>query len=98
MIAGRFQWYAAGVPAKLGLMAFDFPVGTLVLTEASKSTVPPCISFRVKRVLPSLIWVGLSLQNQTLNNLRKYYRTESYSETSYDRPTYSRRHRQCLLR
>ncbi len=38
MIAGRFQWYAAGkkLPGKLGLMAFDFPVGTLVLTEASQ--------------------------------------------------------------
>jgi formamidopyrimidine-DNA glycosylase len=38
MIAGRFRWYAAGkkMPAKLGLMAFDFPIGTLVLTEVSK--------------------------------------------------------------
>lgn len=38
MIAGRFQWYGAGkkLPAKLGLMAFDFSCGTLVLTEASQ--------------------------------------------------------------
>lgn len=38
MIAGRFQWYAAGkkMPGKLGLMAFDFQNGTLVLTEASQ--------------------------------------------------------------
>lgn len=38
MIAGRFQWYSAGkkMPTKLGLMAFDFSAGTLVLTEASQ--------------------------------------------------------------
>jgi formamidopyrimidine-DNA glycosylase len=36
MIAGRFRWLAAGakVPGKLGLAAFDFSNGTLVLTEA----------------------------------------------------------------
>ena len=36
MIAGRLRWKAAGaaVPRKLGLAAFDFDVGTLVLTEA----------------------------------------------------------------
>jgi formamidopyrimidine-DNA glycosylase len=36
MIAGRFRWLPAGakVPGKLGLAAFDFPNGTLVLTEA----------------------------------------------------------------
>ena len=36
MIAARFRWQAAGskVPGKLGLAAFDFPTGTLLLTEA----------------------------------------------------------------
>lgn len=36
MIAGRFQWKARGVavPRKLGHAAFDFPTGTLLLTEA----------------------------------------------------------------
>ena len=36
MIAGRFRWLPpnAKVPGKLGLAAFDFPNGTLVLTEA----------------------------------------------------------------
>jgi formamidopyrimidine-DNA glycosylase len=36
MIAGRFHWKPAGtkVPGKLGLAAFDFPTGTLILTEA----------------------------------------------------------------
>jgi len=36
MIAGRFRWTAAGakVPGKLGIAAFDFANGTLLLTEA----------------------------------------------------------------
>lgn len=37
MIAGRLRWRAAAapVPKKVGLAAFDFPEGTLLLTEAS---------------------------------------------------------------
>ncbi|HEV7240861.1 MAG TPA: DNA-formamidopyrimidine glycosylase family protein [Thermoanaerobaculia bacterium] len=36
MIAGRFKWLAPGakIPGKIGLAAFDFDNGTLVLTEA----------------------------------------------------------------
>ncbi len=36
MIAGRLKWLPAGakIPAKLGLAAFDFSSGTLLLTEA----------------------------------------------------------------
>jgi formamidopyrimidine-DNA glycosylase len=36
MIAGRLRWAAAGAkaPGKIGLAAFDFDVGTLLLTEA----------------------------------------------------------------
>jgi formamidopyrimidine-DNA glycosylase len=38
MIAGRFRWKERGatVPAKIGLAAFDFSNGTLLLTEASQ--------------------------------------------------------------
>lgn len=38
MIAGRFRWKKAGhaIPGRLGLAAFDFEEGTLLLTEASK--------------------------------------------------------------
>ncbi len=37
MIAGRLKWLDRGakVPGKLGLAAFDFPSGTLLLTEAA---------------------------------------------------------------
>jgi len=38
MIAGRLRWKPPGqkIPARLGLAAFDFDEGTLLLTEASK--------------------------------------------------------------
>ncbi|MFW2389938.1 MAG: Fpg/Nei family DNA glycosylase [Polyangiales bacterium] len=38
MIAGRFRWKPAGqkIPGRLGLAAFDFEDGSLLLTEASK--------------------------------------------------------------
>jgi formamidopyrimidine-DNA glycosylase len=38
MIAGRLRWRKVGakLPGKLGLCAFDFDPGTLILTEASK--------------------------------------------------------------
>jgi len=37
MIAGRFKWRPKGTspPARVGLASFDFPTGTLLLTEAS---------------------------------------------------------------
>ncbi|MGH7606139.1 MAG: DNA-formamidopyrimidine glycosylase family protein, partial [Gemmatimonadales bacterium] len=37
MIAGRFKWRPKGAkpPGRIGLGAFDFPTGTLLLTEAS---------------------------------------------------------------
>ncbi len=39
MIAGRFRWKAAGaaIPGRVGLAAFDFPTGTLLLTEAGST-------------------------------------------------------------
>jgi formamidopyrimidine-DNA glycosylase len=39
MIAGRFRWVAPGakIPGKLGLAAFDFESGTLILTEAGST-------------------------------------------------------------
>ena len=38
MIAGRFHWKEPGakIPGRVGLLAFDFPTGSLTLTEASK--------------------------------------------------------------
>ena len=39
MIAGRLRWRkaGAGLPGKVGLLAFDFPHGTLIVTEAGST-------------------------------------------------------------
>src|SRR5687768_3243549 len=39
MVAGRFRWdekVGAKIPGRVGVAAFDFESGTLILTEASK--------------------------------------------------------------
>src|SRR3989442_8365320 len=46
MIAGRLHWKAAGArpPGKIGVAAFDFSTGTLVMTEAGtkkRAAIPP---------------------------------------------------------
>lgn len=53
MIAGRFQWKAAGakVPGKVGLAAFDFPNGTLILTEAGSKRRASLYLVKGERVL-----------------------------------------------
>jgi formamidopyrimidine-DNA glycosylase len=50
MIAGRFQWKDRGakVTGKIGLAAFDFPAGTLLLTEAGSKRRRHCTSSAAK--------------------------------------------------
>ena len=55
MIAGRLRWRPSGtkVPGKLGLAAFDFSSGTLLLTEASsRASAPRCTWCAAKRPSP----------------------------------------------
>src|SRR5881409_2322300 len=54
MIAGRLQWKPPGavIPGRLGLAAFDFPAGTLLLTEAAANHARRCISRGARRASP----------------------------------------------
>src|SRR5256886_5154018 len=64
MIAGRLRWVPSGgkVPGKIGLAAFGFPNGTLILTEAgSKRRASLCI-MRVTATLDQVNTVVLQLQ------------------------------------
>jgi formamidopyrimidine-DNA glycosylase len=56
MIAGRFRWKDAGakVPGKLGLAAFDFPNGTLLLTEAGSQRRASMYCVRGEQALAEL--------------------------------------------
>jgi len=55
MIAGRLRWRDRGgkIPGKLGLAAFDFPAGTLILTEAGSKRRASLHAVRGERALRS---------------------------------------------
>ena len=50
MIAGRLRWIGKGgkLPGRIALAAFDFPQGTLVLTEAGPSAARRSTSSQAK--------------------------------------------------
>ena len=53
MIAGRIRWKkrGAGLPGRIGLAAFDFPNGTLLLTEAGSKRRASLYAVRPQRSL-----------------------------------------------
>jgi formamidopyrimidine-DNA glycosylase len=61
MIAGRFRWKERGaaVPGKVGLAAFDFGSGTLVLTEAGSKRRASLVVVRGEAALAALDPGGL---------------------------------------
>lgn len=68
MIAGRFRWKDAGakVPGKLGLAAFDFPSGTLLLTEAGSQRRASMHLVRGEHALSELDPGGLEVLGSTV--------------------------------
>ena len=74
MIAGRFKWLPAGakIPGKLGLAAFDFSNGTLLLTEAGSKRRASLHIVRGKDAVRALDPGGaevLQIDLQTFRNL-----------------------------
>jgi formamidopyrimidine-DNA glycosylase len=72
MIAGRFKWLAAGakVPGKIGLAAFDFDAGTLVLTEAGSKRRASLHIVRGEEALREHDRGGLEPLTMTLDEFR----------------------------
>jgi formamidopyrimidine-DNA glycosylase len=68
MVAGRFRWLDRGakVPPKIGLAAFDFPSGTLALTEASSKKRASIHLVRGRAGLADLDRGGLELAGASL--------------------------------
>jgi formamidopyrimidine-DNA glycosylase len=68
MIAGRFKWLAPGakMPGKLGLAAFDFADGTLLLTEAGSKRRASIHLFRDESGVRALDPGGLEVLDATL--------------------------------
>ena len=69
MIAGRFRWKPVGapIPGKVGLAAFDFDDGTLLLTEAGAKRRASLNLVRGERALADLDPGGLEVLGSTVD-------------------------------
>ena len=81
MIAGRFRWREAGaaITAKIGLAAFDFPNGTLLLTEASPKKRASIHLVRGADVLREFDRGGLEVFEADLDQFRKRLLTGNHT-------------------
>jgi formamidopyrimidine-DNA glycosylase len=72
MIAGRLHWKERGskLPGRIGLAAFDFPTGTLTLTEAGTKKRASLHLVRGERGLASLNPGGLEVLEADLKNFQ----------------------------
>ena len=81
MIAGRLRWRERGakVPGKLGLAAFDFPAGTLLLTEASPKKRASLYLVRGKAAVDALDPGGLEPLTSTTAEFAAALRRENHT-------------------
>jgi formamidopyrimidine-DNA glycosylase len=81
MIAGRFQWKekAARIPGKLGLAAFDFTGGTLLLTEAGSKKRASIHVVQGKAGLTAFSRGGLEVLESSLEEFREALRRENHT-------------------
>jgi formamidopyrimidine-DNA glycosylase len=81
MIAGRLRWREPGakVPGKLGLAAFDFPNGTLLLTEASPKKRASLHVVRGRDALRGLDPGGLEPLGASVADFAAALRSESHT-------------------
>jgi formamidopyrimidine-DNA glycosylase len=81
MIAGRLHWRARGAPLarRLGLAAFDFPKGTLVLTEAGTKKRAALHAVRGAAALAAHDPGGLEVMDATLGQFRRALLRENHT-------------------
>jgi len=81
MIAGRFRWKGVGekIPGKLGLAAFDFEKGTLLLTEASQKKRAAIHLLRGEAALRALDAGGLEVMGCSLEDFRTALLRENHT-------------------
>jgi formamidopyrimidine-DNA glycosylase len=81
MIAGRFHWKPAGakVRGRLGLAAFDFPTGTLILTEAGTKKRASLHLVRGKAALEDHERGGLEVLDADLASFRETLTSENHT-------------------
>ncbi|MGD2051914.1 MAG: zinc finger domain-containing protein, partial [Acidimicrobiia bacterium] len=73
MVAGRLQWHERGkaIPGKVGLAAFDFDNGTLLLTEAGSKRRASLHLVQGREALAALDPGGLEIEGSTLDAFRR---------------------------
>jgi formamidopyrimidine-DNA glycosylase len=81
MIAGRLQWRAAGAkpPGKIGLAAFDFSTGTLLMTEAGTKRRASLEAVRGEAALRALDPGGLEVLESDLAAFRRALVAENHT-------------------
>ena len=81
MIAGRLRWQPSGtkVPGKLGLAAFDFPNGTLILTEAGSKRRASLWLVRGEAALEQFARGGLEVLDATLAEFKERLTAENHT-------------------
>jgi len=81
MIAGRLHWRPRGapVPGRVGLAAFDFPDGTLVLTEASPKKRAQLWLLRGEDAVRALDRGGIDPMESTLAQFTAALRSENHT-------------------
>lgn len=81
MIAGRFRWLARGskVPGKLGLAAFDFDNGSLILTEAGSTRRASVTVVKGEEALQSIDRGGIEPLECSLDEFAEQLRRENHT-------------------
>src|SRR5882672_10848801 len=81
MIAGRFQWKEKGarIPGKLGQAAFDFPSGTLLLTEAGSKKRASLYLVQGEAALASFDRGALEVLDSSLEDFRHALTKENHT-------------------
>jgi formamidopyrimidine-DNA glycosylase len=81
MIAGRLRWVPEGtkVPGKIGLAAFDFSNGTLILTEAGSKRRASLWLVRGEESLQQFARGGLEVLDATLEQFRERLLQENHT-------------------
>jgi formamidopyrimidine-DNA glycosylase len=81
MIAGRLRWLPASgkVPGKIGLAAFDFPNGTLILTEAGSKRRASLWLVRGEESLEQFERGGLEVLHSTVDEFTERLMRENHT-------------------
>jgi formamidopyrimidine-DNA glycosylase len=99
MISGRLHWRAAGIaiPKRVGLAAFDFAGGSLLLTEASTKQRAALHLLADAASLRSLDGGGIEPLSMSTEALAECYQRRPHAQARPHRPAAVRGHRQLAL-